>query len=56
MDLHVGGLALKASQGRECGNAKRLLWAPPASSTAPMLAAWPMQIVLTSGLMNCIVS
>jgi hypothetical protein len=41
---------------RECGRQKRLPLAPPASRRAPMLAAWPMQIVLTSGLMNCMVS
>jgi hypothetical protein len=41
---------------RECGSAKRLPFAPAASSTAPIEAAWPTQIVLTSGLMNCIVS
>ncbi len=41
---------------RACGRQKRLPLAPEASSTAPMLAAWPTQIVLTSGLMNCMVS
>ena len=41
---------------RECGSAERLPFAPAASSRAAMLAACPMQIVATSGLMNCIVS
>ena len=40
----------------ECGKQCRLPLAPPASSKDPMLAAWPTQIVLTSGLMNCMVS
>ena len=30
--------------------------APEASSSAPIDAAWPTQIVLTSGLMYCMVS
>ena len=41
---------------RDIGSAKRLPFAPAVSSTEPMLAAWPMQIVETSGLMYCIVS
>ena len=41
---------------RALGSAKRLPLAPPASSSAPMLMALPTQMVLTSGLMNCIVS
>ena len=41
---------------REFGSMKRLPLAPPASSTAPMEAAMPTQMVLTSGLTNCMVS
>ena len=41
---------------RELGSENRLPFAPAASSTAAIEAAWPMQIVCTSGLMNCIVS
>ena len=41
---------------RELGSENRLPLAPAASSTAAIDAAWPMQIVCTSGLMNCIVS
>ena len=41
---------------RACGRMKRLPGAPDASSTAAADAAWPMQIVCTSGLMYCIVS
>ncbi|MCY1378211.1 hypothetical protein D9M69_658260 [compost metagenome] len=41
---------------REFGSAYRLPFAPDASSSAPMLAAWPTQMVLTSGLMYCMVS
>src|SRR5690606_4589808 len=41
---------------RELGRAWRLPAAPPARITAPMLAAWPMHTVLTSGRTNCMVS
>ena len=40
----------------ELGSVKRLPLAPPASRMAPMLMAMPQQMVLTSGLMNCMVS
>ena len=40
----------------ELGSEYRLPAEPPASNTAPMEAARPTQIVLTSGLMNCMVS
>ena len=38
------------------GRAMRLPFAPPASSSEPMLIATPKQIVCTSGLTNCMVS
>ena len=38
------------------GSEKRLPFVPAPSSTAAALAAWPMQIVMMSGLMYCIVS
>ena len=38
------------------GSAKRLPLAPAASSTDAMLAAMPMQMVLTGALRYCIVS
>ena len=41
---------------REFGRAKRLPLAPAASRTAPIDAAWPMQIVATSRRTYCIVS
>ena len=41
---------------REFGSAIRLPLAPAARITAAADAAWPMQIVCTSGRMNCIVS
>ena len=41
---------------RELVSADRLPCAPAASSTAPMLAAWPMLMVTTSFVMYCIVS
>jgi hypothetical protein len=41
---------------RACGRAKRLPSVPAARRTAAADAAWPMQIVDTSGLMYCIVS
>ena len=41
---------------RELGSENRLPLAPAASKTAAIDAAWPMQYVWTSGLMNCIVS
>ena len=41
---------------RAWGSAKRLPLAPAVSSSAPMLAAWPMQMVETSGLTYCMVS
>ena len=40
----------------EFGSAKRLPGAPEHSSTVPMLAAMPTQIVDTSHLTSCIVS
>ncbi len=41
---------------RACGSAKRLPFAPAASSHAAMLAACPRQSVDTSGRMYCMVS
>jgi len=41
---------------RELGRQKRLPASPAARSSAPMLAACPTHSVLTSGLMNCMVS
>ena len=41
---------------RACGRAKRLPAAPAHSSSEPIEAAWPTQIVATSGRMYCIVS
>ena len=41
---------------RELGNENRFPLVPAASSTAAIDAACPMQVVWTSGLMNCIVS
>ena len=41
---------------RELGSASRLPLAPPVSSSEPIDIAIPKQIVVTSGLMNCIVS
>ena len=41
---------------RELGSENRFPFAPAASRTAAIEAAWPMQMVWTSGLMNCIVS
>ena len=41
---------------REFGSPERLPRVPAASRTAAMLAAWPMQMVATSGLMYCMVS
>ena len=41
---------------RELGRAKRLPLVPAASRTAAMDAACPMQMVLMSGLTNCMVS
>ena len=38
------------------GSAKRLPLAPPPSSTAPIDAAIPTQVVATSGWISCIVS
>ena len=38
------------------GRAKRLPWAPAASSSEPIEAAWPMQTVLICGWMYCMVS
>jgi hypothetical protein len=40
----------------EFGRAIRLPLVPAASSTAAALAAWPMQQVVMSGWMNCMVS
>jgi len=61
VDLDVGGLALEAAErlvnhDARMRQAEALAFAPPASSTAPMLAACPTQIVLMSGLTNCMVS
>ena len=62
LDVDVGGLALQARPSgwwiriRELGSANRLPFVPAASSTAAIEAAWPTQIVCTSGLTNCIVS
>ena len=41
---------------RECGSENRLAFAPAHSSSAPMLAACPMHMVLMSGLRYCMVS
>ena len=41
---------------RACGSEKRFPFAPPASRKQPMLAAMPMQIVLTGDDRCCIVS
>ena len=41
---------------RECFNAERFPLAPAHNKTAAIEAAMPVQIVATSGLMNCIVS
>ena len=41
---------------RLLGSDMRLPFAPPASSSEPIDIAIPQQIVVTSGLMNCIVS
>ena len=41
---------------RALGTAKRLPPAPPASRKAPMLAAWPRQMVDTCGFTYCMVS
>ena len=41
---------------RACGRANRLPSAPAQSRNWPIEAARPMQIVATSGAMNCMVS
>jgi hypothetical protein len=41
---------------RACGSENRLPRAPAASSSAPMLAACPMQIVEIAGFTYCMVS
>ncbi len=41
---------------RACGKAKRLPFVPAVSSSAPIEAAWPMQMVEMAGLTYCIVS
>ncbi len=41
---------------REEGSATRLPWVPQARRSAPMEAAWPRQMVCTSGLMYWMVS
>ena len=41
---------------RELGSANRLPLVPAARSTAPIDAAWPTQMVCTSGRTSCIVS
>ena len=50
------GLIDTVIEKRACGTQNRFPCAPPVSSKAPMLAAWPIQTVLTSGLMYCMVS
>ena len=41
---------------REFGSDRRLPFAPAINRNEPMLAAKPMHMVETSGLMNCMVS
>ena len=41
---------------RACGSANRLPFAPAARRSAPIDAAWPMQMVETSGFTYCMVS
>ena len=41
---------------RLCGSANLFPLVPPASSTAPIDAAWPSAMVATSGLTYCMVS
>lgn len=41
---------------RAWGSAKRLPFPPAASSSAPIEAAWPMQMVEMAGFTYCIVS
>ena len=41
---------------RAWGSAKRLPLAPATSSSAPIEAAWPMQMVEMPGLTYCMVS
>ena len=41
---------------RELGSARRLPFVPAVSSSEPIDIATPKQIVVISGLMNCIVS
>src|SRR5229473_1086685 len=62
LDVDVGGLAgYPPSEGwwistRACGSENLFPFAPAASSSAAIEAACPMQIVLTSGRINCMVS
>ncbi len=63
MDIDIGRLARKAAHGwlmdQNSGvrQGKTFPRSPGSqSSSAPMLAAWPTQMVVTSGRMNCIVS
>ena len=44
------------SKTRALGSAWRLPLVPPANSTAPILDAWPMQIVEMSAATYCMVS
>ena len=41
---------------RACGSAKRLPLAPAHRSSAPIEAAWPMQMVEMAGFTYCMVS
>jgi hypothetical protein len=41
---------------REFGSAKRMPFWPAVSSSEPIEAAWPITVVDTAGLMNCMVS
>ena len=61
VDLDVGRLSSKPADGwwirmRLLGSEKRLPLVPAVSNIDPIDIATPMQIVCTSGLMNCIVS
>ena len=61
VDLDVGGLALEAAQGlvdhhARVRQAQALALGAAGQQHRAHAAAWPTQMVLTSGLMNCIVS
>ena len=61
LDVDIGGLSLDAAQrlvdhDPRGGSAKRLPLAPAASSSAPIDAACPMQMVEIAGFTYCIVS